>query len=273
MPELPEVEIIKRDLNSHVIGHTIMSIFSSHLNLHGKPIPDLSSLHQQHFQSVYRRNKFLILETELNYLVIHLGMTGQLIFTENLPDNKKHIHIVFNLGDCFLYYHDVRRFGMVQLYEKKDYSSYLNLPPFKDLGYEPLSEDFTEKKLKVLIKDNKSNAKKFIMDGTKVCGLGNIYACEVLFLSRIHPEKEINLTTPFQQKLLFRYIKEVLEKSILLGGSSISDYVHLNGSSGKMQEHYFVYGREGKACKICHTTIKKIKQNGRSTFFCPVCQK
>lgn len=272
MPELPEVEIIKKQLSDIVLNKKIISIEKSNLNLHGKPIPNLNYLKNESFIHIYRRNKYLILETKNYYLVIHLGMTGQLIYEKKLPEKQKHIHVIFNFLDSVLYYVDIRRFGTVNLFSKQDFQNYLDLPLFKNLGFEPLDKNFSIENLETSISQSNSKAKSFIMNGKFICGIGNIYACEILFLSKIHPEELINNITKQQKKDLFYHIVNVLSKAVSLGGSTISDFVHLNGAKGTMQEHYFVYGREGKKCKNCHHEILRIKQNGRGTFYCPHCQ-
>ena len=273
MPELPEVEIVKRQLSLNIINNKIKNISTSELKLHGKEIPNLNALIGESFSHIHRRNKYLILESDNHYLIIHLGMTGQLIQTPNLPEIKKHIHMIIYFQNLILYYKDVRRFGKIELYSKDNYPNYLEIPFIKKLGFEPLDDNFNILALNNLIKDNSSNAKKFIMDGNKICGIGNIYANEILFLSKINPESSIKNINKKQKNLLFNNIKTVLQQAIDLGGSTISDFVHLNGNKGTMQDHYYVYGREGQPCKECGTSIKKITQNGRSTFYCPNCQK
>lgn len=273
MPELPEVEIIKKQLTNNIIGKNIVDIKNSNLSLHGKPIPNLSKLICQKILNIFRRNKYLILETEKTFLVIHLGMTGQLISADSLPANQKHIHLEIYFDKSILYYKDIRRFGSINLYCKSEYKDYLSIPLFSKLGYEPLDPSFSFGNLDSSIKKSKTTAKNFIMDGKYICGIGNIYASEILFLSKINPTKIINKITKKQKQALYKNIVEVLNKAISLGGSTISDFVHTNGSSGKMQDHYFVYARDSKDCKICGSQITKIKQNGRSTFYCPHCQK
>lgn len=273
MPELPEVEIIKRELNDKIMNRNILSVHTSSYKLHGKPIPDLNLMIGESFNSIYRRNKYLILETSHYFLVIHLGMTGQLIFDKQLPDNQKHIHAVFVFESSYLYYQDVRRFGSINLYSKSQYNDYLNIPLFNKLGYEPLEAHFTLDNFSQCVRKSTQHAKAFLMNSEFVCGIGNIYANEILFLTNINPEKRINTLNKKQISLMYQNIINILNQAILLGGSSISDFVHLNGSSGNMQNHYYVYGRYKEPCKICYTNIDKIKQNGRSTFFCPKCQK
>lgn len=270
MPELPEVEIIRRELLDHTIGKKITAVESSDLKLR-KEIPTLEHLVGQKITAIHRRNKYLILETNHNWIVIHLGMTGQLLYSKNGVPNKKHIHfkLLLTKDEC-LYYVDPRRFGLIEGFYKSTYPYFNSIPLFSNLGIEPLGH-FEEEDFLSLFK-NKKTAKSFLLDGSMVCGLGNIYANEILFLSNIHPQENILSLSEQERKILFSHIKPTLLKAIELGGSSISDYVHTNGTKGEMQKFYNVYGRDKKPCNCCGTIIEKISQNGRSSFFCPSCQ-
>lgn len=270
MPELPEVEIIKRELIEHSINKKIINVLSSGKKLR-KDIPSLEHLIGQKIVNVHRRNKYLILETQNNWVVIHLGMTGQLIFSNNGVPEKKHIHfqIILSNNEC-LYYIDPRRFGLIESFYKSSYPYFNDIPLFDNLGIEPLGNFEEEDFLKLFKK--KKTAKAFLLDGSLVCGLGNIYANEILFLSKVNPEQNVLLLSEEQRKDIYSHIKPTLLKAINLGGSSISDYVHTNGTKGEMQKFYNVYGLNGKPCKVCGTHIEKITQNGRSSFYCPQCQ-
>lgn len=270
MPELPEVEIVRRELSSNISNKKIKSIETSDLKLR-KAIPNLDHLVNQKIVLVQRRNKYLILDTINNWIVIHLGMTGQLHFKKDGAPVGKHIHLTIHFWDgSFLYYQDARRFGLVETFYKSSYPYIDSIPLFKNLGIEPLGvfeeDDFLE-----LFKKRK-NIKSFLLDGSQVCGIGNIYANEILFKSKINPQQNILDLPEQKRKDLYSHIKPTLEKAIELGGSSISDYVHTNGTKGEMQNFYKVYGRVGKPCFDCSTPIEKIVQGGRSTFFCPQCQ-
>lgn len=271
MPELPEVETIKRQLTPTVVGQLISSFFSSGKKLR-REIPDLSILVNEKIKAIHRRNKYLILETYNYWIVIHLGMTGKLIF-EDKKIIKKHTHfILFFAENNYLSYEDARRFGSLDLFKKNDYPNYKDIPLFSKLGIEPLEKDFTLPIVKKLFNKSSLQVKKFLMDSNNICGVGNIYANEVLFICKIHPERISRYLKESELKLLHSTIKDVLLKAISLGGSSISDFVHTNGNRGTMQENYFVYGREGKPCKKCNTPILKLTQGGRSSFYCPHCQ-
>lgn len=274
MPELPEVETIKNQLNKYIPKKIVKKIFQSGLKLHGKEVPDLTLLLNQEILTINRRNKFIVIELEKGFLLLHMGMTGQLIYSDKLPENQKHIHLVISFEKDLMYFKDVRRFGIIDYYDKSNYPSYHDIPAIKKLGIEPLTSEFTQTYLNNLIKNNTQNAKSFVMDNSKICGIGNIYASEILFLSKIHPQQKVSLLTEKQKKDLHKNIIDILNKAIEMGGSTISDFIHIDGTQGGMQNYYFVYGKTNKHenCKICTTPIEKLAQNGRYSFFCKVCQ-
>lgn len=271
MPELPEVETVKRQLSLTIISKTIVSFFSSGKKLR-REIPDLSVLKGQKINNVFRRNKYLILETSNFWIVIHLGMTGKLI-VEKDKEIKKHTHFILFLSEnTYLSYEDARRFGSLDIFNKADYLQYRDIILFSKLGIEPLEKEFTLRKVKELFRSSSLQVKKYLMNSNSICGVGNIYANEVLFICGINPLKISKKLTDKEIKLLFKTITSVLIKAISLGGSSISDFIHTNGSKGTMQENYFVYARENQPCKNCGTSILKLTQGGRSSFYCPHCQ-
>ncbi len=272
MPELPEVEIIKNQLIKTIHHQRVIDTYQSNKRLR-QPIEDLSQLIGQKVFNISRKNKYIIINLTDFFLVIHLGMTGQLMFKDESYEHK-HMHMKIYMIGGALVYQDPRRFGLIKIYDKKIYTIE-NIPLFENLGFEPLDESFTFEKFYSLIENNHLPLKKFLMDASYVCGIGNIYACEILFESCLHPERITRTINKSQSLILFDNIIRILQKSISLGGSSISDFVHVNGQSGKMQDNYFVYGRFGLNCKQCDHKIDKITQYGRTTFFCPndFCQK
>lgn len=271
MPELPEVETIKRQLSDSVISKTIKYSFSSGKKLR-REIPELSILENQKITNIFRRNKYLILETSNFWIVIHLGMTGKLI-VEKDKHIKKHTHFILILSEnTYLSYEDARRFGSLDIFNKVDYLKYHDIILFSKLGIEPLEKKFTLHKVKELFRSSSLQIKKYLMDSNNICGVGNIYANEILFICGINPLKISKILTDKEIKNLFKTITSVLIKAISLGGSSISDFIHTNGSKGTMQENYFVYARENKPCKNCGTSVLKLIQGGRSSFYCPHCQ-
>lgn len=271
MPELPEVETIKKQLTPELTGKKIINSFSSGKRLR-RSMPDLTPLYGENILNIFRRNKYLILETNNFWLIVHLGMTGKLII-EPIKNIKKHTHFLLELSNnLFLSYEDARRFGSLDLFEKFLYKDYLTIPIFKKLGVEPLEKKFTPYLAEKLIIGTSLEIKKFLMDSNQICGIGNIYANEILFSSKTHPKTKSKDLTKNEIILIYKNIIKVLRKAILLGGSSISDFVHTNGSKGSMQDNYYVYARENQPCKNCKTPILKIMQGGRSSFFCPNCQ-
>jgi formamidopyrimidine-DNA glycosylase len=270
MPELPEVEIIKQELALNIIGKEVKETFSKNITLRQKLIPEVNILTKQKIISVKRRNKYILFYFDSHYLVIHLGMTGQIILNKFL-NIQKHTHFYLNLGDIYLSYIDPRRFGLIAIFDNSILEK--DNPYLKGLGIEPLDKDFTFEKFDEIISKYKKNIKKFLMDSKIICGIGNIYASEILFLSKVSPLRKTDSINLKEKKELFKFIRIVLEKAISLGGSSISDFIHTNGSTGQMQNFYNVYNYENQKCKICHNPILKIKQFGRSTYYCKYCQK
>jgi len=270
MPELPEVEIIKTELTHSIINSKVIDTFSKNITLRKKNIPDVSILINQNIKKIERRNKYIIIYFDYNLLIIHLGMTGKLIFEKNL-NVLKHTHFYLKLNNGFLSYTDARRFGIIDIFDinlKLNEISYT-----KNLGIEPLDILFTKNYFSSLLLKHKTNIKKFLMDSNIICGIGNIYASEILFLSKVSPERITTSLNHNEIELMFNNIIFVLNKAISLGGSSISDFVHTNGASGQMQNFYNVYNRVDEDCKVCKNKILRIKQYGRSTYYCPFCQK
>ncbi len=274
MPELPEVETIKRQLSDKLVGMKILSIELSDKNMRFNPDKTkLKLLSQEKITDLHRRNKYLIVETTNLWLVFHLGMSGQVIVRGCKEDKQKHEHVTITLGKICLSLVDPRRFGGFAIYEKKDTATYEKIELFKNLGIEPFSDEYTLQALKELLKKRKQNIKQFLLDSSNICGIGNIYASEIMFLTKLSPFKSSEKLKPAQINLLYKNITKVLALAIEQGGSSISDFVHVNGQSGKMQDLYKVYSRTGQPCLVCNSIIKKETQAGRSTFFCPSCQK
>ncbi len=271
MPELPEVEIVTNELKDKILSTKIESVFYSGKKFK-RPVDSIYSVSNQNIKKIYRRNKYIVIELDNHWLVFHLGMTGNLFYSST-EKKGKHTHLIFQLSNKnYLIFDDPRRFGSIDLFEKNKIQNYLDIPLFSKLGLEPLSENFTLDSFFKFLK-LKVNIKKFLMDSQYVCGIGNIYANEILFLSKISPLITINTLNKKQIELLYSNIKMVLNKAISLGGSSISDFVHTDGVKGEMQNFYNVYGKKEHSCKLCSFKIEKIQQFGRGTYFCPSCQK
>ncbi len=271
MPELPEVEIIKKELSKNIKNLEIKNVFYSGKKFK-RPISGLEILSGQKISNIYRRNKYIVFETNNLWLVFHLGMTGNLLFSKN-KNNGKHVHLEFKFNnESYMSFQDPRRFGSFDMFKKETIKDYLDIPLFLNLGLEPLSEDFTISKFKEFF-SKEITLKKFLMDAKFVCGIGNIYANEIMFLCNLNPNKKIKEIRLKDQVNLYEEIKKVLNKAIELGGSSISDFVHTNGLKGEMQNFYKVYGRNKQSCFNCDSIILKQTDNGRGTYYCPTCQK
>jgi len=287
MPELPEIEIVKRSLFKMINKARITDIKINNKNLRYKLSSSFKeNLINEKITNISRRSKYLIIYLNKKILLIHLGMSGKLLLLRK-KDNilfktsfyydynitKKHNHILFFLNNDFiLIYNDVRRFGFLKLYK----NSKLNEIKFINrLGIEPLSKSFNYMYFKNFINKKKKNIKSLLMDQSFVSGLGNIYVNEVLFLSRINPIRACNNLRKKEILSLILNIKKILKFSISRGGSSIKDFKNAYGQSGKFQEFFNVYGKENKRCSriSCNgKIIKKILSN-RSYFFCNLCQR
>ncbi len=266
MPELPEVETIKRDLEKVIRGKKIIEVLVRQSVVIREPAPEefIQELQGQTVKNILRRAKVLILElSNGKSLVIHLKMTGQLVY----PGGGDKSRAVFKFSDgSLLDFNDQRLFGELRLLD--DWKS---LKFIKGLGPEPF--DLTREEFKAMFGAKKTRIKPLLMDQSFISGIGNIYAAEVLFRAKINPERLANGLTGKEKDLLFEEIKKVLQAAIKAGGSSVDDYVRLSGEKGDYLRYHRVYGREGKSCFICKTPIKRIVLGGRGTFFCPKCQK
>ena len=286
MPELPEIEIVKRSLFKKINKAKIVSIKINNKNLRYKLENTFSrNLVGEKILKISRRSKYLIFHFKKKLLLIHLGMSGKLLlqrahdntmlktsFYYNLNIIKKHNHIYFRFNnDLILIYNDVRRFGFFKFYN----TIHLDKIPFlKKLGLEPFSKNFNIKYFKGFVENRKRKIKDLLMDQTFVSGLGNIYVNEALFMSKIYPLRECSSLNGNEIKNLIFYIKKVLKLSISKGGSSIKDYRNILGKSGTFQQFFRVYGQENKNCSriSCTGKIKKIKISSRSSFYCNICQ-
>ena len=287
MPELPEVEVVRRSLSNFIPGLKINKVNIFNSNLRFKISKNLKkNVEKQKITSISRRAKFLLIKLQNNKVIlIHLGMTGK-IFIKNKKtestlvtsfyyDNKfkkKHNHLILYLNNSTeLIYNDVRKFGFIKIleFDQLQYNQHI----YK-LGPEPLSKNFNYNYLLSAVRKCKKNVKNFLMDQKYISGLGNIYANEILFSSSINPRKLVKKISNGQVVKIVLNTKKILMRSIQLGGSSIRDFNTVSGQKGKYQEMFMVYDRENKLCrkKKCNGRVKKIYINNRSTFFCNKCQ-
>ncbi|KON86784.1 5-hydroxymethyluracil DNA glycosylase [Sporosarcina globispora] len=274
MPELPEVETVRRTLQELVIGKTIahVSVFWPKMIKHPEEFAQFKdALAGQTFRDIGRRGKFLILYTNDFALVSHLRMEGRYgLFSKEAPV-EKHTHVIFHFSDgTELRYKDVRKFGTMHLYAKGEEFKTL---PLAHLGPEPFTEEFTVDNLAVRLARTTRSIKTALLDQKTIVGLGNIYVDEALFRSRIHPERAANSLTRSELETLHKEIGDTLREAVDKGGSTIRSYVNSQGQIGMFQLELFVYGRKGEDCKVCGSTLERIVTGGRGTVYCPACQK
>ena len=265
MPELPEVENVIRSLREHLAGRVIDSVAVSTPSIVAWEDLD-ERLRGRRVLSLGRRGKYIILRLDKGFVLIHLRMTGRLLYN-GLPD--AHTHAAFHLaGGDRLLYKDVRKFGRILFFEEEEgVQGYLD----KRLGLEPGLMSYVE--FRNRIRKKRGGVKKVLLDQGVVAGIGNIYADEILFHSRIHPEARVETLGDVRLKRLYASIRWILERATELGGSTIRDYVNSNGESGGFQKDHQVYGRGGGDCLRCGRKLRKIKVAGRTTVYCPACQK
>lgn len=269
MPELPEVETIRRDLIRDVKGKKIKDVEILNPRLIKEPGPSefKRRIKGATFKDFFRRAKVLAMKLSTGeYLVVHLRMTGQLIYSTQKEPKAR---VVFVLsGGRYLSFNDQRLFAELRLV--KDWQK---LKFVQELGIEPLEKEFTAQKFKEMLGDKKTKVKPLLMDQTFIGGIGNLYAQEALFLAGILPTRPANKLKDEEVKRLHRAIQKVLQDAIQYRGSSVDEYVNGRGKKGDYHLRLKVYGRQGRPCVKCKSSIKKISLGGRGTCFCPKCQK
>lgn len=274
MPELPEVETVRRTLEVLATGKEIQHVSVSWPKL--IKLPDEAeqfndALKGQTIGAIGRRGKFLILYTDQFALVSHLRMEGKYGLYKADDPVDKHTHVIFHFTDgTELRYKDVRKFGTMHLYEKgKEFET----QPLADLGPEPFSDDFSVEWLSAKLKKTNRKLKPALLDQKILVGLGNIYVDEALFRAKLHPERIANSLTPAEEAELYKEIVSTLSEAVEKGGSTIRSYVNSQGQIGMFQLQLFVYGRKNEPCKECGTLLEKTVVGGRGTHYCPSCQK
>ena len=273
MPELPEVETVKETLKRLVIGKKIIGVTVNYSNIIEYPNVQLfkKEIINQTINDIKRRGKWLLFDLDNYYLLSHLRMEGRYFYKNKNDEHLKHEHVIFNFSDeTELRYLDSRKFGKMNLLEKKD--AY-NQKPLNELGLEPWDYNLTISYLKEKYKNKKLPIKTVILDQSIIVGIGNIYADEILFLSNINPLKKASLLNDDELLNIIKYTKEILEKAILNGGTTIRSYESSEGVHGKFQQNLLVHNRENENCPNCKNKIIKIKVGGRGTYYCPNCQK
>ncbi len=291
MPELPEVEIVRRGLALAMEGASFAAVTLNRADLRFPFEADFARrLKDERVTKLTRRAKYIVAETESGLgLAMHLGMTGRFTVLHNGAGSgetpgafyyagdadPRHDHVIFAMSSgSIVRYNDVRRFGYMTLFTL---STMYKHPHFENLGAEPLSDALSPEYLVRRARGKSQVLKAFLLDQRVIAGLGNIYVCEALFRAGLPPGAEAGALSEGKRgaagaKRLSASIKSVLSDAILAGGSSIRDYRHADGGGGSFQEKFDVYGRAGQPCHACGSVIERNVQHGRSTFFCPRCQ-
>ncbi len=289
MPELPEVEVVKRSLEKKIQNLIIKKVKISDGNLRYKVSKvETSRLIGRKIKKIARRSKFLIFEFDQDKLMlVHLGMTGKFFFINknkkkfktsfyynlDIKKDSKYDRVIFVFKDNQkLIYNDMRKFGFIKFLDVKKYRENLHI---KNLGPEPLKKKFNQIYFKNYITGRNRKIKDILMDQKFVSGLGNIYVNEILFLSGIKPTRKVLKLKDFEINKVVVNTKKILKKSIKFGGSSIKDFSSDDGKKGKFQFFFQVYGRKGEKCSNvdCNSTVLKTVISNRSSFFCKSCQK
>jgi formamidopyrimidine-DNA glycosylase len=287
MPELPEVETVRRGLEPVLAGARLVRVEARRPDLRF-PFPEgfVQRLTGARIKRLDRRAKYLLAPLDRgDVLVMHLGMSGRFEiggtgaarrpgeFHYAVAPDARHAHVVFETeAGAVVTFYDPRRFGYMGLIPTYELDSH---PWFAGLGPEPLSSDFTTRHLRDAFKGRKQNLKAALLDQRVVAGLGNIYVCEALHRAKISPIRQAGRISAARMADLAGAIRAVLKEAIAAGGSSLRDYAAADGQLGYFQHSFRAYGREGEACPTpaCHGRILRIVQSGRSTFFCRDCQK
>ena len=272
MPELPEVETLRRQLGKTIVGKKINQVeILRTKSFQGKK----QKLIGQTVKKIERRAKLLLIKfvKEFPQLLIHLKLTGQLIYpkkdrVEELPG--KHTRVIITFSDkSKLYFNDLRVFGWLKVIENK---ASLDDALKGVKGIESLTKEFTPRNLEAQLKRTAQPIKIALLDQNLIAGVGNIYANDALWEAKIHPQTTAKILIDEEIELLHKAVEKVIRLGIKYGGASENTYRHLSGKIGKYQNHFLVYQREGEKCRRCGEEIKRIRLGGRGTFFCPKCQ-
>ena len=282
MPELPEVETIRRGVEPHVVGRTIAKVIVREPRLRWPVPPHFAAFAEgQRITGTSRRGKYLLLHLHSvspsgerdsggDRIIIHLGMSGRVLVLNADQALLKHDHLDLLLDDgLVLRYHDPRRFGAVLPWPASDGEH----PLMRTMGPEPFSPEFSGAYLFAKSRGKTAAVKTFLMDGGVVVGAGNIYAAESLFRARIRPMRAAGKVTRAECTLLAEKVREVLQEAIHQGGTTLRDFAGADGAAGYFQQDLYVYGRDGLPCRVCGTPIKLLRLGNRQSCYCPQCQR
>lgn len=270
MPELPEVQTVLSTLDEQIKGLTIENVIVITQSIVQNSVETFTKycINQQ-FVGFHRKGKYLIFELSKGYLIVHLRMEGR-FFIRNYIENNKHVHVVFVLsGERYLHYQDTRKFGrMIALESYDEVEKYLSR-----LGMDGLDQSLSGSYLKNQAKNKTRSIKSFLLAQEHVAGIGNIYADEICFYAKLHPETSVKLISKSKFDKIAEGIHKILSDATALGGSSIRSYTDSLGISGRFQLQLKVHMRKDEACYICNTPIIKTVVANRGTYLCPTCQK
>ncbi|GAB4392560.1 MAG: bifunctional DNA-formamidopyrimidine glycosylase/DNA-(apurinic or apyrimidinic site) lyase [Kiloniellaceae bacterium] len=278
MPELPEVETVVRGLRPKLEGHCLKRVEQRRPDLRF-PLPqDFDArLTGRRVERIQRRAKYMLMFLDDGQVLLcHLGMSGRMTIVET-PGNRprtpldKHDHVVFTTeAGVEIRFNDARRFGIMDLVAAETLDAH---PLLRDLGPEPLGNDFNGPGLAAALQGKRTPIKAALLDQRLVAGLGNIYVCEALYFAGLSPRRQAYTVQGNRAEKLAAAVRQVLTRAIEAGGSSLRDYVQADGELGYFQHEWAVYGREGEPCKACGEPIRRLVQSGRSTFYCSSCQR
>jgi formamidopyrimidine-DNA glycosylase len=272
LPELPEVETIRTTLAAIIIGREIntVTIYLPKVIYFPGMAAFQTTLTGKKIAGISRRGKYLLILLSGEYtLVIHLRMTGQLVYTKKPEPLPKHTHVIFQLDEGELRFTDIRQFGRIHLLPDHEVPCF---PGIKKLGLEPLSPACSLKWLQSGLAGRERKLKQLLLDQSFIAGIGNIYADEILFAAKLHPERPAKSLTLAEARSLYRSIKTIIRAGIRYRGTSVRDYIDGAGNNGSYQEQLKVYGREGKQCIRCGALVVRRRLGGRSAYFCEGCQ-
>lgn len=272
MPEIAEVETVRNTLKKQILHKRIKSVQVLYERILETDLEEFKSvLEANEFVDIKRRGKWLIFELENHYLLSHLRMEGKFFLKNKSDPIVKHEHIIFTFQDnTDLRYHDTRKFGRMNLIKKEEL---VNNKAIKKQGYEPGEKELTAEYLLEKFKKKNIAIKTLLLDQTIISGLGNIYANEVLFASKINPFKKGSEITKKEAQNIVKSSARIIKRAMELGGTTIKSYTSSLGVTGHFQQELMVHKKEGEACIVCGTKILNEKINGRSTYYCPTCQK
>lgn len=272
MPEMAEVETVRNVLKKQILHKKIKDLKVLYPKMIQTNINDFKkNLINEEFIDIKRKGKYLLFETNNYFLISHLRMEGKYFIKNANEDIIKHEHVIFTFNDnTTLRYHDVRKFGVMFLVKKDELNKVKEL---NKLGYDVNDKNLTPSYLLDKLKNKKLPIKTVLLDQKIISGLGNIYADEVLFKSKINPLKKANEINEFEANAIISSSKEIIDKAISLGGTTIRSYTSSLGVKGNYQDYLQVHKREGENCNICGNKIIRIKVGTRSTYYCKVCQK